>query len=350
MNYLKSTVDAVDKQAVIQRNYQYLVQQMFPYVSLSNQANLSHDWIHTDSFGYRIHNSHESAQSVSHIFTGGSVCFGFGASADRFTTPAKFDEIARVKTKNLGIGGGNSTSEFIGAALFRGDCESAVSITGTNTLVNVFLNWPKTSKIELLMPFHQALWETLTSNDLLTNRCLVDPTFDPQNYFKNEKQRSNLNARMRQSLYKRIARAFRSVPDFYSIPTPDSYESIVSVALAFQVENMVRLKNLFSTHLVVIQPFLLSDERRISDEEKLIIERHKSLRRDPMLHALFYDFLPSVYSNYCRRLGCLLSSKSVNNFLYTPPSNIWAYSDLSHLTDAGYSDLAEKIYDYVYRK
>lgn len=354
MGISKHTQDLVDRQLAIQRGYQHLVQNMFPYVSLSNPFSLSYDWLHTDKFGYRLDPSSYQAWSKSvprgsqtHVFTGGSVCFGSGASGDEFTAPARFGSIAKVPTRNLGIGGGNSTSEFISAALFGGESDSAVSITGTNTLVNVFLNWPKTSEVELFMPFHQELWEKLSSRDLLSNRYLLDPMLDPAPYFKNETQRATFRKVIRDSFFKRMFARFRRESGVNSIPNTESYEEIVEIALMFQVENMVRISKMFYQHLVVVQPYLLSDKRKMTAEEALIVDKHIVISRDPALQALFYDFLPSVYADYCIKLKRALTEKSVKTIIYTPPSDVWSYSDLCHLNDAGYADLARRIYDCI---
>jgi len=339
----------LSEQLKISEKYSQLRQHIQEYVSHANEFSLRTDVINTDETGFRISSKPNEGSSLttSIIFTGGSVCFGWGASSDEMTTPSVVARTLGVKVKNLGICAGNSTSEFIAAALLNDAYTHAVSITGTNTLVNQYLNWDgNRQSFEPFMPFHQEYWRILRTRDLLMNRALIDANFHPFPYFKSTAQRRRFLKERLRFMKEKIVNLFTTKAIAYFEPTAANFKEIVSRAVSQQARSCNLLNQIFTNYTVIIQPFLLDGNRKPTDDEAQFVAYHRNRHRDGKLQKMFYEFMPSMYSRYSQELRDKLVQLGIRVMIYTPPNLEWSYSDLSHLNDFGYRDLANSIISF----
>ena len=337
--------------------YDKLRQFLTPYLNHTNEPNVKSEVLNTDKYGTRksvYANTFIDRENFSNhgiVFLGGSACMGWGSTSDKTTIPSYTAKLLDKPCLNLGVMAGNSEMEVIAALPYTNQKNYFVSITGHNTLCNQLFKeltglsfWGDI--YEAMMPFNEEVWAAIYSHDVLFNSYIIRNDINPLSYFKvkSDKGRFNRAARIRciERLKNKIGlKKAKSINlEGFSLHA----ERVAQQAADIQLKNMINLNKLSDGKcLYIIQPYLLSDDRKLAEEEKLLYDEHYEFTSS-LARVLLYEWMPKVFRNFC---DIVIKKSRGFGFdiidLTHPPEDIWFFSDTVHLTDYGNDFTAQQI-------
>lgn len=342
------------------KTYDLMRQFVVPYISQANQPEMKSTEVSTDEFGTRrtvtknglVDRCNYKRGGI--IFVGGSVAFGWGATSDNSTIPSIVSRKVSVPCLNLGLMAGNSEMETISCLPYADSKDDYfVSITGLNTLCNelslCFSKQPIWKGLYgPMMPFNEAYWKNVISNDILINRSFISGDFDPKGAFKEREDRKRFRRAHLTRYLRKITTMLRLGNGFDCDSTYEVSDESLKVAVQNAVQTQIRcMTNMAAlTHnqiIFAIQPFIYAGDRIMSEEENILCKEHFKFS-SPQARKLIYELMPTVYTKFAQgvldkaeELG--LSTIDLTNL----PSRKWHFSDTVHLTDEGNEHAAEVI-------
>ena len=341
--------------------YDKLRQFMIPYMNHTNEPNVISNILNTDKYGtrkskknnYTVDRSNYNNNGI--VFVGGSVCMGWGASSDDTTIPSFTSNFTNKPCLNLGVMAGNSEMEVISALPYTNKGNFFVSVTGNNTLYNQINKEFRGSSLwddiyEGMMPFNEDIWEELFKHDILFNSYVVRNDVRPLAYFKDSSDKSRFQQEVKARRITRLKRTAGLI-ERKKASIKDKYldvEGLAEKAAEIQLRNMLNLHKLSDERcLFVIQPFMFSDQRVLTKEEKILSEEHYKYS-NWLSKILLYEWMPKVYRKFCEVLMKKCKNHALDFIDLThPPEHFWFYSDTSHFTDQGNNYAAKQIAERI---
>lgn len=328
--------------------YDLLRQYLAPYICQSNPPSYKGKAIETDGLGFRI--SHWKDRRVDSstwfefkdtrkaIVTGGSVGFGWGATANERSLASCLSCEMDIPVQNLGIMSANSTQEFIAGIPFYLHADYVVSVTGVNTFVCGMLSSPTFFDLYgSYYAFNNQLWEDIHRHDLLMLRWLVSEHVDPNDYFKSKAQKRAFETfrfgRLRNRLLSSLGLRQPSQKNSASRSPEEAFQYSLDVSCR-DIHNMHNTVG-ENRYLCAIQAHVAVLKRTPSMEEKRLAELAKVLMR-PDMYVLSFDTMPAYWDRYVRGIQCYCDEHGIacidlNELDYKG----WCFVDSSHYSDRG---------------
>jgi hypothetical protein len=316
----------VPQMSVYDHNEQYLR----PYVTFAAQPNKRSAVLNTDGEGFRISASPAGpvdagswlAGGGGGLVLGGSWAFGVGATCDAATLPSHLACLSGTPQLNLGICTGNTLQFLIGAIPFLDAARTIVVCNGMGTVLTAV--------------------QTLGLNEI----------FGPIRF------ESLLAGLGTAPIARVVEQALTGVVDGaprLRVPRrspaiagagPDRLEALIEAALRRQVRDLRILCRARPGHTRVLfchQPVCDPGSRDLSPEER---ELHDidAVRR--MVGRGLREAVRARWESYGRRLAAECSALSVR-FLDLPAHRFggWSFVDEFHMTDDGYRQAAELVWE-----
>ncbi|MEH1015951.1 hypothetical protein V6U90_22930 [Micromonospora sp. CPCC 206060] len=312
---------------------QYDANELFlrPYVTFLSRPGIDNPVFHTDAVGFRLSDSPAGTVDTARwqelggggLVLGGSFVFGVGASSDATTLPSQLAHLSGMPQLNLGIYAGNSLQELIAAVPFLAQASTVVVASGIN---NVFASLQSLGYNELYGPlFFEGALATLGRTPIVDLTAAVDGAGPA-------------------GVDDRAAHAAGQV--LPSAVDHDDLAARMAAARDRQLRDLRILANAVRDDarvLFCLQPFADPVLREPTEPERELLSLHQE-RQGPWLTArnhvaANWDGYAGQLAEGCKHLGV--------DFLELPARQFtgWSFYDRVHMTDHGYRQVAETIWE-----
>lgn len=314
------------------RVYDTHAQVLRPYVTFAAQPGLRSPVLNTDGQGFRVSCSPRGMvgsegwrEQGGGLVLGGSFVFGMGATHDGATIPSVLATRSSSAQLNLGICAGNSLQELVSAIPYLDRADSVVVCSGINNLMAGLRSLGHNERFGPLF-YEGAIRRLFNSEQAKLTPALPEAV---------ETHRVRPAAS--------VGAARRTRPEL----TPQQLTARMEAALARQLRDLsvlAAMRDRFRL-LFCVQPFADPELRDLTEDERAVFAMHDD-RRDTGRARDAWDFVRSVWPSYARRLadGCAELRVPVLR-LDADRFQGWSFIDRVHMTDHGYRQVADAIWE-----
>jgi hypothetical protein len=329
-----------------------------PYLTFGSRPGIDGPWFRTDALGYRLSTSPRGDIDCDRwlelggggIMLGGSYVFGVGATGDGATLPSRLADLSGVPQLNLGIYAGNSLQELIAAVPFLHAASTVLVCSGIN---NVFAALQSLGHNERYGPlFLEGALATLGRAPIADLAATVKPARGQPDAGSVGADAGSVGADAgsvganggADGADRRAAEAAAVRPS--AVLTDEELSARMSAALDRQLRDLGVLAGAVRGRtrvLFCLQPFADPVLREPVPEERELFDLHQQRQGEWTRPR---DFVATHWDGYARRAaeGC---ARLGVDFLDLPARRFtgWSFYDRVHMTDHGYRQAAEIIWE-----
>jgi hypothetical protein len=332
------------------RVYDQLTPALAPYVAFISKPHFKSDIVNIDSNGFRV--SYAGTRAVDTtawrnitkkaIILGGSFTFGVGATHDRSTLASRMNSITPFTFINLGIRAGNSTQELIASIPFVAHSECILVCSGINNLV---VNLQSHGKHDLFGPLFYEENYNLFFNYSITE--IAEMIRSQRTSLNPRKTIEEMARKVHRVLFQKI-KSTRGTARHQSLLTSDAEPEVrTKFRQAIEIQKrdlnlLVKLLPSKSRLIFAAQPFASTSKQILSLQE---VELFKIMDSLQLWHwQIIKTHLKKLWPEYVAELESFCRTQNISFIdLNQIDFDGWCFVDRIHMTDNGYTQIANAI-------